>query len=304
MVNAGIARPAPMAATRWEFENRAVVIGMLFAIGFSLSAVDRRNAAVAFAAVVAPKLGIDADTAARALFFAGAAITISPRSHAPGHPPTSLPTSSTATLEDGDARRRRSVPFRSQSALSREHMLAVGIGVMASRLGFVVLNLLMLIVSFRLILREEADLASAQGDAYAGYRARVPRLLPAFAPACRLGRALAPMGKRCQERAVVLGIRTRGHHIRSDLVGAALLRDPGRQHRGAVSRIARLAHSALPDRHIYLASRRNAAAFRRSEVRVPAARVRQHEYPRALEALGLQPEPHGRSPSSERTETA
>lgn len=172
-----------MAATRWEFENRAVVIGILFAIGFSLSAVDHRNAAVALAAAVAPRLRIDADTAARAILFAGAAISMLAallRTWASAYLSADIVYADrvkTATLvADGPYRFVRNPLYLANV------LLALGIGVMASRLGFVVLNLLMLIVSYRLILREEADLASAQGDAYAAYRARVPRLLPAFGP--------------------------------------------------------------------------------------------------------------------------
>jgi len=61
-------------------------------------------------------------------------------------------------------------------------LLAIGMGTMASRFGFVLLNVLMLLFSYRLILREEGELAAAQGAGYAAYRARVPRLLPSPAP--------------------------------------------------------------------------------------------------------------------------
>jgi hypothetical protein len=61
-------------------------------------------------------------------------------------------------------------------------LLAIGMGTMASRSGFVVLNVLMVLFSYRLILREESELASAQGSGYDAYRARVPRLLPVLGP--------------------------------------------------------------------------------------------------------------------------
>jgi phospholipid methyltransferase len=61
-------------------------------------------------------------------------------------------------------------------------LLAVCFGLMASRLGFVVIVGGLLVVVLRLIGREEAALSRTQGAAYAEYVARVPRLWPALAP--------------------------------------------------------------------------------------------------------------------------
>jgi len=60
--------------------------------------------------------------------------------------------------------------------------MALGIGLMASRTGFVILVLGMTIFVIRLLLREEADLARDQGEPYRNYCAAVPRLVPALTP--------------------------------------------------------------------------------------------------------------------------
>jgi hypothetical protein len=61
-------------------------------------------------------------------------------------------------------------------------LMAVGMGAMASRIGFVVLVGGMIVFSYRLIRREEAELLRSQGERYAAYLARVPRLMPALRP--------------------------------------------------------------------------------------------------------------------------
>jgi len=59
-------------------------------------------------------------------------------------------------------------------------LLAAGMGVLASRLGFVFLVAAMFTFTLRLILREEANLTVTQGESYREYCARVPRLLPSI----------------------------------------------------------------------------------------------------------------------------
>src|SRR3954470_23393627 len=61
-------------------------------------------------------------------------------------------------------------------------LMGVGMGAMASRLGFVVLQVLMLIFCYRLIFREEAELRAVQGEQYDAFMKAVPRLCPALAP--------------------------------------------------------------------------------------------------------------------------
>jgi protein-S-isoprenylcysteine O-methyltransferase Ste14 len=60
--------------------------------------------------------------------------------------------------------------------------LAVGLGVLASRLGFLFMSIAMFIFVYRLILREESTLLQSQGESYRRYYAAVPRLLPSLTP--------------------------------------------------------------------------------------------------------------------------
>jgi len=57
-------------------------------------------------------------------------------------------------------------------------LLAVAIGTMASRIGFLVLTVGMILFVYRLILREEANLLRSQGESYRRYFEAVPRLIP------------------------------------------------------------------------------------------------------------------------------
>src|SRR5690349_20674404 len=66
-----------MRATRFEFEQRFWVIGLVFFLGFSLTALDQTNAAVGLLRLIAPSLAPDSPRAAlaiRLIFGAGAAV--------------------------------------------------------------------------------------------------------------------------------------------------------------------------------------------------------------------------------------
>jgi hypothetical protein len=70
-------------------------------------------------------------------------------------------------------------------------LLAIGLGSMASRVGFVFLLVSITIFSYRLIFREEAELALSQKGSYDSFRTRVPRLLPSLRPRVSAGGAQA-----------------------------------------------------------------------------------------------------------------
>ena len=61
-------------------------------------------------------------------------------------------------------------------------LLAIAVGFMASRTGFAILLLGMILFDYRLILREESELLVSQGSRFQAYSAAVPRLLPALRP--------------------------------------------------------------------------------------------------------------------------
>jgi protein-S-isoprenylcysteine O-methyltransferase Ste14 len=70
-------------------------------------------------------------------------------------------------------------------------LLAIGFGMAASRVGFVVMVAGLTLFYFRLILREESLLTQTQGASYARYLEAVPRLIPCITPRVASG-GLAP----------------------------------------------------------------------------------------------------------------
>ncbi|HKV04313.1 MAG TPA: methyltransferase [Candidatus Acidoferrales bacterium] len=61
-------------------------------------------------------------------------------------------------------------------------LLAIGIGTLASRVGFLIMVAGMVFFTYRLILREEAQLLGSQGESYRRYFVAVPRMLPSLRP--------------------------------------------------------------------------------------------------------------------------
>ncbi|GAC1661512.1 MAG: hypothetical protein NVS9B4_13870 [Candidatus Acidiferrum sp.] len=61
-------------------------------------------------------------------------------------------------------------------------LLAISLGAMMSRTGFVVALIAMVVFCYRLIFREEAEFKITQGEQYQRYRSAVPRLWPSLLP--------------------------------------------------------------------------------------------------------------------------
>ena len=57
-----------MKATNWEFTNRALVFGLIFAFTFPLYSLDHQNSTAALANWLGARLRMDADVVARLLF--------------------------------------------------------------------------------------------------------------------------------------------------------------------------------------------------------------------------------------------
>jgi protein-S-isoprenylcysteine O-methyltransferase Ste14 len=172
-----------LTATTWEFENRALALGVLFSVAFMSSAFDPQNVTVALGHALSRQLHADGDRIARTL-FAVAAVLVSTaaltRTWASAYLKSDVVYASglkTASLVgDGPYRHTRNPLYLGNV------LMAVGMGAMASRVGFVVLVGGMIVFSYRLIWREEAELLRSQGERYAAYLARVPRLMPALRP--------------------------------------------------------------------------------------------------------------------------
>jgi protein-S-isoprenylcysteine O-methyltransferase Ste14 len=175
-----------MRATDFEFRHRFWLFGLVFGVSFWLYALDHQNAGQALARLLTPGRDLDSPTGLRILhgvFWAGALLTglavlirtwasaylDSERVHDPN-----LRTE--GVVADGPYRHLRNPLYFGNL------LLAVGIGLAASRLGMVLLLVAHVILLSRLIGREEAGLLATQGEAYRAYLAAVPRFWPSLRP--------------------------------------------------------------------------------------------------------------------------
>jgi len=174
-----------MKATDWEFKYRALVFGLIFAFAFQMYAVDRQNAT----AVLATWMGADIHLLfgfAALLVLVAAFVRTWASSYLHAGVVYAAELKSAALVADGPYRQVRN-PLYFANVL-----LAAGMGAMASRTGFVVAVVLMLVFCYRLILREESELQASQGQQYEAYRRAVPRLWPSLQP------RVASSGQRAQ----------------------------------------------------------------------------------------------------------
>lgn len=167
-----------MKASSWEFSNRAMIFGLIFAVSFPLYVFDSQNSAAALANWLAPRVGMNDELLLRCLLYAGAgllAIAALIRTWASAYLQADVVYASEIKTQnvvaDGPYRRVRNPLYFGNI------IMALGMGVMMSRPGFVVAVVAMFVFCYRLILREEADLLATQGEPYDRYRKAVPRLL-------------------------------------------------------------------------------------------------------------------------------
>jgi protein-S-isoprenylcysteine O-methyltransferase Ste14 len=168
-------------ATEFEFRYRFWLIGLVFWVGFFLSTVDHVNVVEFVVTRVFGLMDPAATTAMRTMFGVGALCVLAAallRTWATSYLRTDVMQDSTVRDEslvaDGPYRHVRNPLYLGNM------LLVVGFGLLASRSGFVVLTLGMLLVCLRLIGLEEQRLAAAQGESYLAYRRRVPSLVPSL----------------------------------------------------------------------------------------------------------------------------
>jgi hypothetical protein len=174
------------AASNFEFRYRFWIFGALFWISFALYQVERRPNAAGAALVdwVAGLRGVPAtDGGYHVIFAVGGLFCIAA---------AALRTWGTAYLNpevmvDGQLHTSRLVadgPYRyvRNPLYLGNILLAIGFGLLASKVGFCILVLGMIVFDYRLILREESEITAKQGDSYRAYCNAVPRLLPALLP--------------------------------------------------------------------------------------------------------------------------
>ena len=182
-----------MRATRFEFEKRFWIISGIYFIAFSLQIFDHEPFIVALRHLIAPTIARgtrESDTFARIVISFGVAlvfVSAALRTWAAAYLRTAVVHDTTqhseALVAEGPFRYTRNPLYLATLPM------AAGIGVLASRLGFIFLIAANWIFVYRLIFREEEALRETQGEPYLAYCRSVPRFWPSL-------RARVPSGNR------------------------------------------------------------------------------------------------------------
>ncbi|MBW8878742.1 MAG: isoprenylcysteine carboxylmethyltransferase family protein [Acidobacteria bacterium] len=175
-----------MRATDFEFRHRFWLFGLLFGASFWAYAIDHQNAGEALARLLTRDTDFHTAAGQRVLhgvFWAGALLV---------GLAALLRTWATAYL---DSDRVHDANLRTESVVAdgpyryvrnplyfANLLIAVGVGLAASRLGMALLVVGHVVYLSRLIGQEEAELLASQGETYRAYLAAVPRLWPALRP--------------------------------------------------------------------------------------------------------------------------
>jgi len=173
-----------MRATEFEFRNRWWVIFAVFFAAFFSYSIDPANSGASIAEWLARRAGTTATNNTLRLIFGFGALLLALAAL--------LRTWGTSYLQ-ADVMRDRRVhtdrlladgPYRyvRNPLYLGNILMALGIGLMASRVGFLILSFGMTIFVIRLLLREEFELLRDQGEPYRLYCTAVPRIVPALAP--------------------------------------------------------------------------------------------------------------------------
>lgn len=168
-----------MRATEFEFRHRFFFIGGLFTLAFSCNVLDPRSVAVWLTGALGRP-----DPAALRIVFAFAALLAAAAA--------ALRTWAAAYLHSGVVHDLRLHSDRLVADGPYRHLrnplyvgtwlLTLGIGFMASRLGWLILIPGIALFTFRLIRREEAMLEASQGPAFVEFRNAVPLAVPSLRP--------------------------------------------------------------------------------------------------------------------------
>ncbi|PYK29933.1 MAG: hypothetical protein DME57_08590 [Verrucomicrobia bacterium] len=173
-------------ATKFEFEKRFWIICAIYLAGFQLSIFDGTSFIVWVRHLIAPSIAsrsAGSESFARMVILVGATLVFlaaAIRTWGAAYLRTSVvhdtAQHSEALVGDGPFRYTRN-PLYLASVI-----MAAGIGVLASRSGFIFLVLGNWFFVYRLIFREEAALLQTQGESYRAYCRSVPRFWPRILP--------------------------------------------------------------------------------------------------------------------------
>jgi protein-S-isoprenylcysteine O-methyltransferase Ste14 len=173
-------------ATKFEFEHRFWIICGIYLIGFGLSAFDHTPFIALLRHFIAPSIVRGSPEAAMlarivialgtVLVFLAAALRTWAAAYLRSDVVHDTAQHSEALIADGPFRYTRNPLYLANVPM------AAGIGVLASRSGFIFLVLANWIFVYRLLFREEEALRQSQGESYRAYCATVPRFWPSLRP--------------------------------------------------------------------------------------------------------------------------
>ena len=171
-------------ASLFEFRHRWWVIFFIFFTAFLAYSLDPVNCGVAIVRWLANLLGTTATANAYRLIFAFGVLLLSLAALLRSWGTSYLDAEVMRDSEIHTERLLADGPYRyvRNPLYLGNIFMAVGMGLMASRSGFLILSLGMTVIVIRLILREEAELLRDQGEPYQRYCAAVPRLIPSLSP--------------------------------------------------------------------------------------------------------------------------
>ncbi|HJT46447.1 MAG TPA: isoprenylcysteine carboxylmethyltransferase family protein [Chthoniobacterales bacterium] len=188
-----------MRATESEFKHRFWIIMAIYFAGFALSGVDRTSFIFWLRRLIAPSISggtPEAEMFARIAIGAGALLVFlaaAIRTWGAAYLRTDVvhDTSQHSDILVADG------PFRYvRNPLYFANLpMATGIGILASRAGFILIVLANWIFVYRLIFREEESLRANQGEPYLRYCRAVPRFWPSLKPRVSAGN-LEPQWKQ------------------------------------------------------------------------------------------------------------
>lgn len=169
-----------LAATDFEFSYRVWVFAAIFFGSFQLYAVDHVMAAAAIAGWLS-RSGLHVTTgmvivAGVALAFLAALLRTWAAAYMRTEVVHDAQVHDTRLVADGPYRYVRNPLYLGTT------LLGVGFALVASRLGAVVMIVLLVVFHDRLVRREERALRATQGASYREYLAKVPRFVPSLWP--------------------------------------------------------------------------------------------------------------------------
>jgi protein-S-isoprenylcysteine O-methyltransferase Ste14 len=185
-----------MIATEFEFKNRFWLIGIIFAVSFQLFAIDHMPMDRWLAQLALGPMSPYHEPGTRAVLALGALLTLLAailRTWAAAYLDSDVvhdrALHSHALVSDGPYRYLRNPLYLGTI------LIALGLGLTASRLGFGLLVGAITAFTLRLIGREELLLERDRGESYLQYRRRVPSMIPSIGARFPGGRTTARWGQ-------------------------------------------------------------------------------------------------------------